>query len=204
MMTSFYRAVITLSLIATLSACSLFSKNEPEYLDSVESEALKIPEGLDDPTGPAPTNISVERMRLPTQDEQEPMPPRVVNTTGKKNADLHMDWSNEGAFLLVKGPSKEVSERLLAAIEKSGMELLQASESGAHKFQYTQVMPAKEGFFAKMAFWRSDQVDYSGTFMTSLRADGKHMRVYLLVGYGEACDTANSEHVLGILMDQFG
>lgn len=204
MMIFSYRAVITLSLIATLSACGLFGKNEPEYLGSVESEVLKIPEGLNDPTGPAPTTISVERMRLPTEDEQEPMPPRVVNTTGKKNADLHMDWSSEGAFLLVRGTSKEVSERLLAAIEKSGMELLQASESGAHKFQYTQVIPAKEGFFSKIAFWRGKQVDHSGIFMTSLRADGKHMRVYLLLGNGEACDTGSSEHILNILMDQLG
>jgi len=55
-----------------------------------------------------------------------------------------------------------------------------------------------------MAFWRSNPADYSGTFMTSLKADGKNTRVYLLFGTGEAVDTTGSEHILGIFMERLG
>ena len=76
-------------------------------------------------------------------------------------------------------------------------------ETGAHKFHYSQqATNEKSGFFSRIAFWRSDPFNYSGTFMTNIRSDGKDTRVYLLFGTGESCDTAGSEHVLGIFMDR--
>jgi hypothetical protein len=78
---------------------------------------------------------------------------------------------------------------------------------GAHKFHYTQVhVESDEGFFSRMAFWRDrpEYIDFSGTFMTSLRADGQNTRVYLLFGTGEPVDTAGSEHILGIFMERLG
>ena len=86
MMISLYRIVIVLIPITVLSGCSLFGDNEPEYLDSVESYPLRVPEGLDDPTGPAPIFISVPQMRKPAGDELEPLPPRVVDTDGREDA----------------------------------------------------------------------------------------------------------------------
>jgi hypothetical protein len=57
-----------------------------------------------------------------------------------------------------------------------------------------------------MAFWRSrpEYLDFSGTFMTSLKPDGQNTRVYLLFGNGESVDTAGCEHILGIFMDRLG
>jgi hypothetical protein len=204
MMISFYRTAMTLILIAVLSGCSLFGDNEPEYLASVEAYPLRVPEGLDDPTGPSPVIISTPEMRLPAGDELEPMPPRVVSTAGREDANAYLAWSAEGAYLMVKDTPESVARRLRFAIEHSGMTMLRKDETGAHKFHYSQQPMADEGFFSNMAFWRSEAFDYSGTFMTSLRPDGKNTRVYLLFGTGEACDTAGSEHILGIFMERLG
>jgi uncharacterized lipoprotein len=204
MMIYFYRAAIALIVIAVLSGCSLFGKNEPEYLASVETYPLRVPEGLDDPTGPSPVFISVPMMRIPAGDELEPKPPRVVSTAGQQDANAYLAWSAEGAYLLVKDTSESVVRRLRSAIQNSGMTMLREDETGAHKFHYKQTIETDEGFFSSMAFWRSKPFDYSGTFVTLLRADGKNTRVYLLFGTGEAVDTAGSEHILGIFMERLG
>lgn len=196
-----------LILISVISGCSLFGSGEPEYLASIEVEPLIIPEGLDKPVPSAPVLIGVPEMRMPSGDELEPMPPRVVSTAGQQDANAYMAWSAEGAYLLVKDTPDSVVGRLRYAIENTGMTLLKYDESGAHKFHYSQPkMSADEGFFSRMAFWRGNGsgLDYSGTFMTSLRPDGVNTRVYLLFGNGEQVDTAGTEHILGIFMERFG
>lgn len=207
MMIYFYRIAMALILIAIFSGCSSFRNSEPEYLASIEVAPLKIPPGLDNPTGPTPTLISVPEMRLPAGDELEPAPPRVVSTAGKQDANAYIAWSAQGAYLMVKDTPDSVARRLRYAIENSGMTMLKTADSGAHTFHYTQVPVGNdEGFFSRMAFWRSrpEYIDFSGTFMTSLKADGENTRVYLLFGTGEAVDTAGSEHVLGIFMERLG
>ena len=207
MMISFCRIVIALLLVAILAGCSSFRNREPEYLASREEAPLEIPPGLDNPTAPSPVLISVPEMRLPAGAELNPAPPRVVSTAGKQDANAHIAWSAQGAYLMVKDEPDSVARRLGFAIVNSGMTMLQKSPSGLHKFYYKQPRPVSdEGFFSRMAFWRSrpDFVDFSGTFMTSLRPDGEDTRVYLLFGTGEAVDTAGSEHILGIFMDRLG
>jgi hypothetical protein len=142
---------------------------------------------------------------MPAGDELEPMPPRVVSTAGRQDTNAYMAWSAQGAYLLVKDSPDSVANRLRNAIESLGMELLEVGEAGAHKFHYTQPQAPDEGFFSRMAFWRSSGGDfnYSGTFMTSLRPDGKNTRIYLLFGNGEPVDVAGTEHILGIFMERF-
>lgn len=195
---------LMLVLIAVLSGCSLFGNNEPEYLGSVEAEPLKIPEGLDKPAGPRPIVITVPLMRMPAGDELEPMPPRVVSTAGKQDTNTFMAWSAEGAYLMVKDTPDSVARRLRFAIVNSGMTMLERDDAGAHKFHYTQTFLNKDGFFSSMAFWRDGPVDYSGVFMTRLKADGANTRVYLRFGNGEAVDTTGTEHILGIFMERLG
>ena len=86
------------------------------------------------------------------------------------------------------------------------MTILKRDDAGAYKFHYTQQMPAGEGFFSRMAFWRSQPktINYSGTFLTNIQADGADTRIYLLFGNGERVDTAGTEHILGIFMDRLG
>jgi len=196
---------IMLSLVTLLSGCSMFGNNEPEYLESVEQEPLRIPEGLDTPSTPQQVVISVPRLRMPAGDELEPMPPRVVATAGKHDTNTFMAWSAEGVYLMVKDSPASVARRLRFAIERSGMNMLERNESGAHKFHYTQQdQLTDDGFFSSLAFWRDKSFDYSGVFMTRLEADGENTRVYLLFGNGESCDTAGSEHILGIFMERLG
>ena len=204
---SIYRIALVAILIAVLSGCSAFRNQEPEYLAAAEVDLLRIPPGMDDPTGPSPVLISVPQMRRPSGDELSPGPPRVVSTAGKQDTNSYLAWSAEGAYLMVRDAPDSVARRLRYAIENSGMTMLRMDPSGAHKFHYTQVhQQTDEGFFSRMAFWRDrpDFIDFSGTFMTSLRADGQNTRVYLLFGTGEAVDTAGSEHILGIFMERLG
>lgn len=146
-------------------------------------------------------------MRKPVGDELEPEPPRVVSTAGKQDANAYIAWSAEGAYLMVKDTPDSVARRLKYAIENSGMTMLNVGDSGSHKFHYTQVhTETDEGFFSRMAFWRDrpEYIDFSGTFMFSLRPEGENTRVYLLFGTGEPVDTAGSEHILGIFMERLG
>jgi len=207
MMISFCRIAMALLLIAIFSGCSAFRNQEPEYLASVEVAPLEVPPGMDSPTGSSPVLISVPEMRIPAGDELDPAPPRVVSTAGKQDANAYIAWSAEGAYLMVKDTPDSVARRLQHAIENSGMTMLKKSGSGAHKFHYTQVQPeSDEGVFSRMAFWRDrpEYIDFSGTFMTSLRPDGTNTRVYLLFGTGDPVDTAGSEHILGIFMERLG
>ena len=200
--------LMALALIpfAVLSGCSMFGNNEPEYLDSEEIPVLKVPEGLDDPRGARQVLISVPQMRMPAGDELEPKPPRVVSTAGKQDANAHMAWSAEGVYLLVKDTPDSVARRLRYAIDHSGMTMLRRDDaSGSHKFHYRQEKTnEREGLFSRMAFWRADPFDYSGTFMTNIRADGEDTRVYLLFGNGKFVDTTGAEHILGIFMERLG
>ena len=194
-----------LLMLAILSGCTLFGNTEPEYMASVEGEPLKIPEGLDEPAGPRPVVISVPLIRMPAGDELEPMPPRVVSTMGKQDTNTFMAWSAEGVYLKVLDTPESVARRLRFAIVNSGMTMLEADDSGVYKFHYTQVFPnQKTGFFSSMAFWKDGPPNYSGIFMTKLKADGEDTRVYLLFGNGESVDTVGAEHVLAIFMERLG
>ena len=148
--------------------------------------------------------ITVPQMRIPSGAELEPMPPRVASTAGKQDVNSFMAWSAEGVYLMVKDTPDSVARRLKFAIENSGMNLLERHDDGAYKFHYTQVQLSESGFFSNLAFWRDGPIDYSGSFMTKLQADGENTRVYLLFANGVEVDTAGAEHILGIFMDRFG
>ena len=203
-MNSIHRTATVLILMAVLSGCSWLGTNEPEYLAASEVEPLKVPPGLSQPSSSEQVTISAPDMRMPAGDELEPLPPRVVSTAGKGDRNAYMAWSAQGVYLLVKDSPADVARKLRNIIESNGMTMLEPDDAGSHKFHYKQTMDTDQGFFSDMAFWRAKPFDYSGTFMTSLRADGQHTRVYLLFGTGEPVDTAGSEHILGIFMERLG
>lgn len=192
----------TVLLIASLSACSWFGENEPEYAASAEHPPLQIPEGLDRPEGMSPVVIGSPDMRKPMGEELEPVPPLVTATAGREVSDAWLAWSATGVYLHIEDTPEKVSVRLYKAIAKEGMTLLEDSVTGAYTFHYQQADFADEGFFSGMAFWREKRLDFSGTFMTDLRPDGKNTRVYLLFGTGEPVDTEGAEHVLAALLER--
>jgi hypothetical protein len=196
------RAALILALAATLSACSWFGDNEPEYMASAEHGPLKIPEGLDRPASPSPMIVGSPNIRKPAGDELEPDPPLVSASTGTEASDAYLAWTAEGVHLFVKDALDNVSVRLYKALGKHGMTLLEDSVTGDYKFHYEQAASADEGFFSSMAFWREKRLDFSGTFLTNLQSDGDNTRVYLLFGNGETVDTEGAEHVLAALLER--
>ena len=206
-MTKMLKPLMMLALAAlSLQACSWFRDRPAEYLLSEEGEALQVPEGLDAPRAVAPVVIGVQEMRLPTGDELNPLPPRAASTAGGGDANAYIAWSASGAYLAVKDSQESVARRLRFAIQRSGMNLTERSDDGAHKFEYRHVrIPQEKSFFEKMAFWKENLgPDYSGSYRVRLQPDGDETRVYLDMDSGTAASTNAAEHILGMFMERLG
>lgn len=206
-MTSHFKTALTIAVAAALlQACSWFKDKQPEYLESREGQALKVPGDLDEPRPVSPVMIRIENMRLPQGDELRPMPPNAAVTAGGGQANAYMAWSSDGAFLAVKDTPESVSRRLRYAIERSGMKLVKQDENGAHLFEYVhQRIPQEKSFFQKILFWRSNEgPDYSGTYQLKLEPNGKETRVFLRSQNGDRAETNTAEYVLGAFMERLG
>lgn len=199
------RAFSLLFLATLLQACSWFGERQPAYLESVEGEPLKVPEGYDAPRQTSPVVISAPAMRMPSGDELNPGPPRVASTGGKGDSNAWMSWSSQGVYLKVQDSAESVARRLGFAIERSGMEMLDRSAGGDYRFQYWHVRQDDRSFWQKMLFWRdAGGPNYTGIYRTQVVEDGSEARVYLLFDTGEAATTNAAEHVLGIFMERLG
>jgi uncharacterized lipoprotein len=176
------------------------------YLGAEEGKPLQVPPGLDQPRPLRPVVIGVEEMRKPNLDELNPLPPRAAVTAGGGEANAYLAWSASGAYLAVKDTPRSVGRRLRYAIQRSGMNLQEISDQGAHRFDYQHVRePRERGFFEKMMFWRESLgPDYSGTYVVRLQEDGKETRVYLVTPEGAPASTNAAEHILGIFMERLG
>lgn len=198
-------SLISVLPVLVLSACSWFRDKPPEYMASREAEPLRVPEGYDLPRQPSPVLITTPEMRLPSGDELNPGPPRVVSTGGSGDSNAWMSWSAQGVYLKVLDTAESVERRLGFAIERSGMELLDAAGDGAYRFQYFHIPPDERSFWEKLQFWRGDNgPNYSGIYRTQVVADGEDARVYLLFDSGEQATTNAAEHVLGLFMERMG
>jgi len=206
-MTVKLKPAMVLFLVALLmQACSWFKDKPAEYLNSDVGAPLEIPTGLDKPRQVASITIGGGILRSPTDDELNPLPPRAAVTAGGGDANAYLAWSATGAYLAVKDSPESVARRLRFAIQRSGMNLVERSDDGAHKFEYQHLRTAPEkGFFEKMLFWRNDLgPDYSGTYLVRIQADGDETRVYLMFATGSPANSNAAEHVLGIFMERLG
>lgn len=206
-MTSHFKTALAITVAAALlQACSWFKDKQPEYLESREGQALKVPEGLDEPRAVSPVVIRIENMRMPAGDELRPVPPHAAVTAGGGEANAYMAWSSSGAYLAVKDTPDSVSRRLRFAIERSGMQLIKQGENGAHLFEYVhQRIPQEKSFFQKILFWRSNEgPDYSGTYQLKLEPAGEETRVFLRFQDGNPAETSAAEYVLGAFMERLG
>lgn len=187
-----------------LSACSMFGGEQPEYYDVTEAEPLTIPEALDTPTSASALTIDHQPLPLPSQ-EMNTMPPRVLVNQSSDPGNSILRWSSEGVYILVDDSTDSVRRRLEFVIQRSGMELLGRGGDGDYRFVYKDVRPeTDEGFFAKMAFWRDDPPDYSGSYLTLSQPDGGKTRVYLVYADGGEVPVEAAEHVLAILKERLG
>ena len=199
-------AVVLFLAAFLMQACGLFKDKPAEYLLSDDGMPLQLPEGLDNPRPVSPVVIGVEEIRAPSGDELNPLPPRAAITAGGGDANAYLAWSASGAYLAVKDSPESVARRLRFAIQRSGMNLVEMNDDGAHKFEYRHVqVPVEKGFFEKMLFWRDNLgPDYSGAYRTRIQADGDESRVYLMLETGTPASTNAAEHVLGIFMERLG
>lgn len=177
---------------------------QPEYYNAIEADPLTIPEGLDTPTTSSALTIEHQPLPLPTT-EMNTMPPRVLANQSDDDGNSIMRWSSEGVYILVDDTPESVERRLEFVIERSGMELLGQGGDGGYRFYYEDVRPnLDKGFFEKMAFWRDDPPDYSGSYLTLSQPDGGRTRIYLVYADGGEVPVEAAEHVLAILKQRLG
>ena len=205
MLNPLFRCLATLVLIASLAGCSWFRDKPPEYMESQEVAALSVPEGLDPLRYQSPLLIGNEGIRMPSGDELNPGPPRVVNTAGQGDTNAYLAWSAQGVYLAVRDTPESVQRRLGFAIGRVGMSPLETSEPMEHRFEYVHIRYDERSIWQKMAFWnRNKGPDFSGFYKTQVVADGEESRVYLYLDSGTQATTSAAEHILGIFMERLG
>ena len=200
------RTLLAVLSVGFLASCSWFNKGKdvPVYYGSVDIAPLEIPEGLDQPQFVNPLIVEPRDPNMPAPDQIELQPPRVASTAGQSDVNAWLSWSAEGVYLQVRDSSDSVIRRLGFAIERSGMNLMDKSATGAYRFEYYHVRTQERGFFSKMAFWRDDEPNYSGVYQTAIRADGADTRIYLLQSDGAPAGNSSAEHILAVFMERLG
>jgi len=196
---------LAFAIICLLQACSWFGDKPPEYVESRDGEPVRVPDDLDEPLYRSPISIAHPELRMPSGDELNPGPPRVVATAGSSDSNAVMAWSAEGVYLLVMDSPESTIRRLGFAIERSGMKMLDKSPEGRHRFEFYQQVYDERSMWQKMAFWRRDTTpNYTGIYRTRVEPDGENTRVYLQFDSGDSATTDAAEHVLGIFMERLG
>mgnify|MGYP006278993899 CR=1 FL=1 len=192
-------------LALALGACSWFGDKPPEYMESREVPPLEVPADLDAPQYRSPIVISAPVMRMPSGDELNPGPPRVVSTGGRGDANAFIAWSAEGVYLAVQDTPESVERRLGFAIERTGMRPLPSEAADTLRFEYVHVRYDDRSLWQKLAFWnRGDVPDFSGIYRARIVPDESGSRVYLDFDAGSPATTNAAEHILGIFMERLG
>ena len=199
---------VPLVCIASLTSCGMFGgdkdEDQPVYYKAVEAPSLEIPEGLDQPKATNALVITTPLAPLP-QKELQTIPPRVASHSTRDDSSTQLKWSAEGVYLLVEDSPESVVRRLGLVIERAGMALSAMEVSNGYRFEYHHnSKDPDEGFFSKMAFWRDDAPNYSGSYQAITQADGEGTRIVIKGPEGGEVDPIAAEHILGILGERLG
>jgi len=189
-----------------LVACGWFRKEDkkPEYYAAVETPPLTIPETLDQPLAPGALVISAPPTRLPDA-ELVTVPPRITSANTGNSDNTRLGWSAEGVFLLINDTPESVQRRLNYAIKRAGMALRETPKEGVIEIDYRHEPEKQEkGFFKRMAFWRDDGPNYSGSYQIITRPDLDNTRIYIKNADGTDSDLEATEHLLNILAQRLG
>lgn len=201
------------SLVVALSACVLMlascrmfghKEKQPLYYSATETPPLEIPEGLDRPVAASALVIVVPLAPLPAK-EMQIVPPRVSSQTEATKDGSGLRWSAEGVYLFVQDAQTSVYRRLGLAIKRSELSLSEASVEGGYQFEYFHdTRDPDRGFFSRLAFWRDDGPNYSGSYQAITRADGENTQVFIRNADGSDADQDAAEHLLIILGQRLG
>ena len=192
--------------VLVLASCGMFGHKEkqPLYYSAVEGKSLEIPEGLDTPVSGNALIIGVPVAPLP-QNEMQTVPPRISSQSSNNKNSSRLQWSSEGAFLLVPDTQASVYRRLGLVIKRSGLAMSDAGVKDGYSFQYRHDSKDPDrGFFSKMAFWRDDPPNYSGSYQAVTKADGENTKIFIKNADGTDADQAASEHLLTLLGERLG
>ena len=190
-----------------VASCGLFGKKDekqPLYYAAEEAPPLKIPEGMSRPTSPTALIIAIPSAPLP-KNEIPTNPPRVASQSSGEKSTFTIRWGTEGGYLLVDDTQASVMRRLGFVIKRSGMSMSEtASDNGYNVEYWHSTKDPDEGFFSKMAFWRDDPPNYSGSYQVLTSADGEKTRVYIKNSDGSEPDQNATEHLLTIIGERLG
>lgn len=192
--------------VLLLASCGLFRHKEkqPLYYSAVEAEPLQIPPGLDRPTSGGALVIVTPMAPLPKK-EMKIVPPRISSQSSGDKDSSRISWSAEGAYLLVEDTKESVFRRLGLVIDRAGMSVSATSMEDGYRFEYKHdPKDPDRGFFSKLAFWRDDGPNYSGTYRAVIQADGANSRVFIKNADGSEADQAAAEHLLSIFGERLG
>lgn len=198
--------IVLTACMVLLTSCSLFrhKDKQPLYYKAVEAEPLVIPEGLDRPASSSALVIVTPMAPLP-QKEMKIVPPRISSqSTGDKDGS-RVRWSAEGAYLEVQDTQESVYNRLGLVIQRSGMSLSDTHLDNGYFFEYSHdPKDPDRGFFSKLAFWRDDGPNFSGSYKAVIQADGKNSRIFIKNADDSEADQAAAEHLLNIFGERLG
>lgn len=189
-----------------LASCHMFGHKEkqPLYYSATETPPLKIPQGLDQPVSGNALVIVVPLAPLPAK-EMQVVPPRVTSQTEAAKEGSAMRWSSEGVYLFVQDTQASVIRRLGLAIKRGGLSLSKASVEGGYQFEYLHdTKDPDRGFFSRLAFWRHDGPNYSGSYQAVTQADGENTRIFIRNADGSEADQDAAEHLLNIFGQRLG
>ena len=205
--THLLRLVALAVLSVSVASCGLFGDKEekqPLYYSAEEMPPLQIPDGLDTPTASNALVIYTPVAPLP-QREIKTSPPRISSQTAGEEDGSSIQWSSEGAYLLIEDTEESVFRRLGLVIERSGLAVSEAQNDKGYNFDYSHnSSDPDEGFFGKMAFWRHDAPNYSGSYQAVTRPDEESTRVFIKNADGSDADPDAAEHLLAILGERLG
>ena len=201
------RLVSLAVLGVSVASCGLFGDKEekqPLYYSAEESAPLQIPDGLDRPTASNALVIYTPIAPLPKR-EIKTAPPRISSQSAGEEDGTSIQWSSNGAYLLVEDTEDGVLRRLGLVIERSGLAVSKAQNDKGYNFDYSHnSSDPDEGFFSKMAFWRDDVPNYSGSYQAVTRPDEESTRIFIKNADGSDADPDAAEHLLAILGERLG
>jgi len=200
------RLMVLAVCVAVLTSCGMFrhKDKQPMYYSAAEMPPLKIPPGLDRPISGSALIITTPEAPLP-QKEMKAVPPRIASQSagGKRSTTIH--WSPDGAYLLVQDTQESVYRRLGFVIERSELSMSDVKMDDGYRFDFFHdPKDPDRGFFSKLAFWRHDGPNYSGSYLAITQADGDNTRIFIKNDDGTDADPDAAEYLLNIIGQRLG
>jgi len=205
----------TIMLLAGLAVTACGSGRQGIYIDSSETEPLRVPENLDRPsTGTALYVPGVSAPELAGLRDAA-KPPLVLSSEEARVSGITIGYGDGALYMLIRDTPASVHRRLGFALNRGYMSLREQQPPGlAYEFFYRQPEESKprQGFFGGLwdviTFWSSDEeVDYSGNYRVSIQPDDdnpSHARVYLYDAEDRPADSDRADLIFTHLQERLG